>query len=1259
MDQHKAMDRRYRSLTAATAAALVLAAGCAQTPPSSPINQTAAPDTAPKASAGIPALAPLLRAAADQAARPISRTLSAPPPPGVDPILGQKIPTVQEGGDPHALTPLLAALDTFATASRAATSKPAPPAKGPAAEQDAQTALRHYVAGREQLLNDNLDGALSELLIATRLDPDSGEPWRELGDALMRSGSRPEAVEAFMKSAAAGLEDARVLEMLGRDALDRGDVDAAAGFLARAALAAPEQLDPFLPQVIDVALSRVLAEKGYVAAAREALVRVADRPMQLSASTRYGNEYGTIFRRQGELWRDIGDASCRLGRYSEAFEAYQRSAELPSLDPESPSPRLVFAAMRSGQPAAAAVEVLRDVFSAGGAISDRDLGLLRYIASTGSLGTEIASALGQFQASLKSVLPPSVASSLARARAAVAPGAAGASILREQLGRDPHDIRAAAELFASLESAATVAADAAALVSAHPGSAPSIAEAILRTTTPDAVASLDRASPRPAATLTQAYVKSRRGEVYAAANLAATLPMTGRTGPAAALARVELGVDAARPEMIQEGLTSLATLTGPAPARAYAKSLLLLQRCEAGLAAIRPLLSDPAVSPAEHLDDLLLAANLALALGQSDAAERWLLQAAALDPVDDRAPSGLLGLYGAGGAKADPTRMNQVARDLRQSIPDSRTLRLVRTQELLRRSLFAQAEAEAAQLADEDPADPAPIDLLVAAWLRQTGEQRDEAIERGRRWLELRLARRPLSPPLVAGITALLAESGHPGEAETRLRSMLATGGGPDISRLLERVLRKELGRGDEADVLALARLEGRARTPGEAIELAEIYTRQHRDADAAATLRASLPSSPPVAVAISDLQGQKLVAIASELAERADQGADATARSAAVEVLDLAAQRGLTLAPELHERRLVLLAATPDIDAARMLKAAALTAQQHPTLTEAAYVRASRALTQAGRGPVAIDVIAKAAELAPGPETYFEWFRVVATEGRAPLARQLIESAQRAGRLRELVERLARNGDGAAAPADYRAETAYTLGNVYASNQRPDEADAAYELALEYDPGHPWACNNLGYSLTERGIQLDRAAMLLERAHKALPEEASITDSLGWLRYKQGILDDRKDPVTGLVVTQGAISLLQRAVGGNAGIENPIHLDHLGDALWQAGRRDDAQRAWERTESAVQRILRGAGRGASGDQSQLPSPAAIEEYRKLRDSASAKRRAARAGEAVGVAPQFPGLGGPVPEPGAPTGPTGDSGGTRGSSTPARSAAER
>ncbi|QAY78605.1 tetratricopeptide repeat protein [Sphingosinicella sp. BN140058] len=105
--------------------------------------------------------------------------------------------------------------------------------------------------------------------------------------------------------------------------------------------------------------------------------------------------------------------------------------------------------------------------------------------------------------------------------------------------------------------------------------------------------------------------------------------------------------------------------------------------------------------------------------------------------------------------------------------------------------------------------------------------------------------------------------------------------------------------------------------------------------------------------------------------------------------------------------------------------------------------------------------------------------------------------------------------------------------------------AERAYALA----PQHPVVLNFLGYSQLERRENIEQAEQMIRQASKLDPDNASITDSLGWAHYVRG--DYPK-----------AIELLERAARGEP--SDAAINEHLGDAYYSAGRRFEARYAWQ-----------------------------------------------------------------------------------------------
>ncbi|MFG6281470.1 tetratricopeptide repeat protein [Sphingomonas sp. S6] len=108
--------------------------------------------------------------------------------------------------------------------------------------------------------------------------------------------------------------------------------------------------------------------------------------------------------------------------------------------------------------------------------------------------------------------------------------------------------------------------------------------------------------------------------------------------------------------------------------------------------------------------------------------------------------------------------------------------------------------------------------------------------------------------------------------------------------------------------------------------------------------------------------------------------------------------------------------------------------------------------------------------------------------------------------------------------------------------------ARAALQKAVALAPAEPLALNYLGYAQAERRVDVPASIAMLERAHAAKPDDASIADSLGWALFVNGD-------------TTRALPLIERAA--EAEPTNAEIAEHLGDVYWALGRRYEARYAW------------------------------------------------------------------------------------------------
>lgn len=97
-------------------------------------------------------------------------------------------------------------------------------------------------------------------------------------------------------------------------------------------------------------------------------------------------------------------------------------------------------------------------------------------------------------------------------------------------------------------------------------------------------------------------------------------------------------------------------------------------------------------------------------------------------------------------------------------------------------------------------------------------------------------------------------------------------------------------------------------------------------------------------------------------------------------------------------------------------------------------------------------------------------------------------------------------------------------------------------------DPENPDIMNALGYTLANRTTEYEEAEELISKAIKLKPDSPAITDSMGWVLYRQGKLEE-------------ALRYLRKA---HAMDPDPEIAGHLGEVLWQLGQKEEATAIWD-----------------------------------------------------------------------------------------------
>ncbi|MGD2053480.1 MAG: tetratricopeptide repeat protein [Gammaproteobacteria bacterium] len=135
------------------------------------------------------------------------------------------------------------------------------------------------------------------------------------------------------------------------------------------------------------------------------------------------------------------------------------------------------------------------------------------------------------------------------------------------------------------------------------------------------------------------------------------------------------------------------------------------------------------------------------------------------------------------------------------------------------------------------------------------------------------------------------------------------------------------------------------------------------------------------------------------------------------------------------------------------------------------------------------------------------------------------------------------------------------------ALQQKPDDADLLYARALmaekvdriditeadllkllSAEPENANALNALGYTLADRTERLEEARDYIKRAAELVPDDPAILDSLGWVSYRLGNMQD-------------ALKWLGMAFER---LEDAEIAAHYGEVLWKNNQKDEAEKVWK-----------------------------------------------------------------------------------------------
>jgi len=168
----------------------------------------------------------------------------------------------------------------------------------------------------------------------------------------------------------------------------------------------------------------------------------------------------------------------------------------------------------------------------------------------------------------------------------------------------------------------------------------------------------------------------------------------------------------------------------------------------------------------------------------------------------------------------------------------------------------------------------------------------------------------------------------------------------------------------------------------------------------------------------------------------------------------------------------------------------------------------------------------------------------------RDNLVRRLEISALLDAKRYDQAARVAKEAAGRAQEDGVQLAMSRLLVLVYQRQDKMDLAEKELERIYAKQPKDPGINNDLGYTWADTGRNVERAERMVRYALGEEPRNAAYMDSLGWVLYKKGDFAP-------------AVHFLRKATRA-AGGDDPIIFDHLGDACWRLGRRDEAKQHWQ-----------------------------------------------------------------------------------------------
>ncbi|MDF1810436.1 MAG: hypothetical protein P1U42_12150 [Phycisphaerales bacterium] len=1048
-------------------------------------------------------------------------------------------------------------------------------------------AKKLYTQARAMRQKGQSDQAVDTLLKAQLADPTSTSILRELGNTLLRANDRVGAMDAFSRAYEMGDRSPQLLVHLASQAASREDDQQVIALLS-SFLDDAGSSDPLIRSIAGVLLGKAEIHAGFLKAGATTLNDALNGFDINSRELVWKREIIQIINDRASLWILVGDAWTSIGADGRAQSAYAQADQDVENPPIDLIARQLGAALKRGRPAGAALIYLDHLQNNVVDLGTKEQQWAKTLSTIDGIADVLAPAIHELSKR------PGLTLSIRQSLLEIEIEALDESELIQRMsdsGSDANDAMLFIKLLSRFENDQDRFNAAVQIVSANPIVSHASAAGLLRTLdNPIEFMCSQNKAINHSDTQAHEILIASLGIVMGRPDLlthissldSTTLDEQSVTWLAIHSQALSLIGDWENANILLDELRSkvdlsqsTGTVANSQEARLLVSTLILAQQASEAKKLIYQLANDVNA----ELDDLLLAAQVAQMLEDYEGAIAFLERANSIDPANESIYEKLFTLRSSTSPTGDAEELQYIVRQLGTARPRSTLFGLLRANELARNGYIDETEELLIQLNQDHPYREVGFDLLLSIWKTQSESGNTTALVDGIAWFEELQTQDPNSVARLLSIAQGLYEL----ETYDRSLELLQDGyrktGSFELARAIEQLYSGPLDRVDLAQDQFESRLKG-----FNGIDPTIEYCRSLAtigDQPSINTMNRLLKQNLPLHSELMPLQLTQLTQIIFRLTGSVEEF---NTGNELLELLMIIDEHTEFIGFELTRIKLLVLTQQPKLDWDQIVETAG------PALDELAdesqrvqlWALPIQSLLDQDRFKESIVLLTKliVADGKIDDDEAIELFRLLGGRGDNADMIAVLDLLDEQSLMKEMIK-IARMNLGtpdrdkpAETPDELRADLAYTAAALATAFEQNEQAGLFYQLSLSYDPNHAWSNNDYGYMLAEAGDQIELAIELLERATAAMPDEASIVDSLGWVRYKLGIFDDVLDEA-GNTITEGSISLLIRANELDIEQENATILLHLGDALWRGGYPQRATEAWLKAEDVTRSQLR------------------------------------------------------------------------------------